>query len=94
MSVISIVKNNQPVKSIPLPEGGISIGRSGENDIFLNDETISARHAKIYTYYNTSYIEDLDSTNGTYINGKKIQKHLIKPGDVVQIGQHKFNIEA
>jgi pSer/pThr/pTyr-binding forkhead associated (FHA) protein len=94
MAVVSIVKNDKQVKSFSLPAGGVSIGRSDENDIFLNDTTISVQHARIYTYFNTSYIEDLNSTNGTFINGKQIQKHLIKPGDVVQIGTHQFKIEG
>ena len=93
MALVSVLQNDRQVKTFSLTAGGISIGRSDENDVFLNDTTISAQHAKIYTYFNTPYIEDLNSTNGTFINGKQIQKHLIKPGDVVQIGKLKLKIE-
>ena len=93
MTTISLIENNKQIKSFQLPAGGLSIGRSGSNDINIDDATISSQHAKIYTYFNASYIEDLNSTNGTYINGKPVQKHLIKPGDVIRIGRHQLKIE-
>ena len=93
MASVSILEENKPVQTYSLHEGGVSIGRSQNNEIFINDSTVSSQHAKIYTIYEASYIEDLNSTNGTYINGKPIQKHLIKPGDVIRIGRHQLKIE-
>lgn len=93
MASVSILEKNKPPQSFPLHEGGVSIGRSENNEIFIDDTTVSSQHAKIYTYFDASYIEDLNSTNGTYINGKPVQKHLIKPGDVIHIGRLKLKIE-
>ena len=94
MASVAILEENKPTQLFPLGAGGVSIGRSGQNDILLNDSTVSSQHARIYTYFDASYIEDLNSTNGTYINGKAIQKHLIKPGDVIRIGRKQLKIES
>lgn len=80
------------VKNIFLQDGTISIGRSSDNDYLVADKTASSYHARIFTYLNASYIEDLDSTNGTYLNGKPVQKHTVHPGDIIRIGRMKFKI--
>lgn len=83
---------NQQTHELKLGPGAISLGRAGDNDIALEDKSVSAYHARIFTYFNTSYIEDLDSTNGTYLNDKKIHKHIIHPGDVVRLGHLDIKI--
>lgn len=67
-----------------------TLGRSSDNDIRISDRTASAQHAKIITYFNTSYVEDLNSTNGTLLNGKRIHKSILHDGDEIQIGNHLF----
>lgn len=69
-----------------LRNGELTLGRAKDNDLNLPHYTVSAHHAKIYTYLTASYIEDLDSTNGTFVNGKRIKKHVLKAGDVVRLG--------
>lgn len=71
---------------LKLGPGAISLGRAADNDICITDISVSAFHARIFTYFNTSYIEDLDSTNGTFLNNRKIHKHIIHPGDVIRLG--------
>jgi pSer/pThr/pTyr-binding forkhead associated (FHA) protein len=93
MTKISVFENEEPLKTITLKVGGVTIGRSGENDIHLKDSTVSSHHAKIVTYFDASYIEDLDSTNGTFVNGKRVQKHIINPGDVISVGTHTLKVE-
>lgn len=78
--------------NIALQAGAITIGRAGDNDFHVPDYTVSAHHARIFTYLEASYIEDLGSTNGTYINGKRIQKHTVHPGDVIRVGRLEFKI--
>lgn len=68
----------------------LSIGRKHENDVQLNDLTVSGRHALISKSGNNIYVEDLNSTNGTLVNGNYISKHTLQHGDVVQIGHHMF----
>ena len=69
----------------------ISIGRSGNNKIVLKDPYISKNHLKIVEDEGDFYVEDLNSANGTYINGEKIMDAVkIKNGDRIKIGQVEF----
>jgi len=83
----------------PVQKGSLSIGRGSENDICLDDITVSGSHAVIEvtpsTYLdgvNDVYIIDQQSTNGTVINNKHVKRHLFKHGEVARIGQHDFKL--
>ena len=78
---------------IELSNGEVILGRSAECTIVIEDSTVSARHARIYTYLTVSYIEDLDSSNGTFINELKIQKHILKPDDIIRLGKYQLLID-
>ena len=70
----------------PLEEE-IFLGRDEECDITINDSFTSHRHARIFLEENTLYLEDLTSTNGTFVNGEKIEKpYLLQHRDRIQIG--------
>ena len=70
----------------------LTIGRNEENLLVLTDQYVSAFHAKIYLK-NTDYIiEDNKSTNGTFVNDKKIMKTIIKNGDEIRIGTALFKV--
>ena len=68
----------------------ITIGRKAENDIQVDNLAVSGQHAAIITILNDSFLEDLDSTNGTFVNGKLVKKHALRNGDVVTIGKHEL----
>ena len=93
MTKISIFENEVQQKTVDLRSGAVSIGRAADSDIHIKDSTVSSRHAKIVTYFDASYIEDLDSTNGTFVNGKRVQKHILNPGDVISVGTHTLKVE-
>ena len=76
-----------------LRHGEIILGRGTGSDLRINNITVSTRHARIYTYLTVSYIEDLDSTNGTYVNDKRIDKHVLHPGDVIRLGEYEMLLE-
>ncbi len=78
---------------IELSHGEIILGRSTECTIVIEDSTVSARHARIYTYLSVSYIEDMDSSNGTFINENKVQKHILKPDDVIRLGKFQLIVD-
>lgn len=87
------------IKDYPLgSEGEIRFGRRGDNDIQLDDISVSGNHASIEIkpspYMDGAFdcfLQDLGSTNGTIVNGKTInQPHLLKHLDVVQIGTHEL----
>jgi len=93
---MSILKARHEVDtdSITLSFGEINIGRAVDNDVRITDSTVSSHHAKIFTYLNSSYIEDLNSSNGTYINGQRIEKHILRPGDTLQVGNHVLIVDT
>ena len=64
------------------------IGRGRECNVRLKDLAASSRHAAIISVRKDSIIEDLDSTNGTYVNGEAISKQVLLDGDVIQIGSN------
>ena len=76
-----------------LQHGECTIGRAADNVLMLLHPTISSHHARIYTYFTVSYIEDLNSTNGTFVDGKRIKKHVLKPGNVIRLGEYELTIE-
>ena len=76
-----------------LRHGEVLIGRGYGNDLRINNPTVSTKHARIYTYLTVSYIEDMGSTNGTYVNGKRIDKHVLHPGDVIALGEYQMVLD-
>ena len=88
MAKIILSFDGTPVKEFELDQEIVTIGRKPGNDIHVDNLAVSGTHAKILTILNDSFIEDLNSTNGTIINGKKITKYALSNGDKVQIGKH------
>ena len=68
----------------------LTIGRKPDNDIPIDNLAVSGKHALIITILDDSFLEDLGSTNGTYVNGKLVKKHVLKDGDVIAIGKHEL----
>jgi len=67
-----------------------TIGRLPDNDVRIDNPTVSGHHSLIINILNDSFLEDLNSTNGTYVNGKLIKKHALQHGDVVTVGKHQL----
>ncbi|MHB8535444.1 MAG: FHA domain-containing protein [Sulfuricaulis sp.] len=88
MAKIIIKFNNDVIDHIDLKQGDMRIGRKPGCDILIDNLAISGEHANIFTVGEDSFIQDLGSTNGTFINNKKITKHHLKNGDAIVIGKH------
>lgn len=69
---------------------GTTIGRHPDSVIFLDDVTVSRRHAEIVEDPGGLAIVDSGSLNGTYLNGDRIERHVLSEGDQVQIGKYRF----
>src|ERR1700728_1269510 len=67
-----------------------TIGRLPDNDIRIANAAVSGHHSLIINILNDSFLEDLNSTNGTYVNGKLIKKHALQHGDVITVGHHQL----
>lgn len=65
-----------------------TVGRLPDNDVRIDNPAVSGHHSLIINILNDSFLEDLNSTNGTYVNGKLIKKHALQHGDVITIGHH------
>ena len=67
-----------------------TVGRLPDNDVRIDNPAVSGHHALIINILNDSFLEDLNSTNGTYVNGKLIKKHALQHGDVITCGHHQL----
>lgn len=82
--------NQSVLGEFSLDKERLLIGRKPENDIQVDNLAVSGQHAAIITILNDSFLEDLDSTNGTFVNGKLVKKHALKHGDIITIGKHEL----
>jgi len=90
MAIIILSFNGEIEKEFSLDKEVVTIGRKSDNDIILDNLAISTRHAKIITLMNDSFIEDLNSTNGTLLNGNPVSKNILSHGDVIKFGKHEI----
>src|SRR5437868_2175079 len=75
-------------RRVPL-RGKMSIGRAEDSDIYFPDQLLSRRHAEIDLRYDGTYIVDLESTNGTFLNGERLDhEHRLRDGDVIAVGSN------
>jgi predicted component of type VI protein secretion system len=78
-----------PGTVIPLDQNEIVVGRDASNDIVINDAEVSRKHAHFYMGPAGYTLEDLGSTNGTFVNGQRlVALHAMRPGEVVMFGEH------
>ncbi len=67
-----------------------TIGRKPHNDIQIDNLAISGEHAVVITILNDSFLEDLGSTNGTFVNGQSIKKHFLQNNDTIELGKYRL----
>ncbi|MBC8211813.1 MAG: FHA domain-containing protein [Gammaproteobacteria bacterium] len=80
-------------EEIPLTKETTTIGRKPSNDIHIDNLSVSGSHAQVITILEDSFLEDLGSTNGTYVNGKLIKKHALENGDKITLGKYQISYE-
>ena len=71
-----------------------TIGRKPGNDIPIDNLSVSGRHAQVITILEDSFLEDLGSTNGTYVNGKLVKKHALENGDNITLGKYQITYQS
>ena len=90
MAKLLVTQGGQLISEHPILKECLTIGRKPDNDIVIDHVAISGHHAHVITLLNESFVEDLDSTNGTFVNGRRIQKYALHHGDVINLGEHQI----
>lgn len=78
------------IKEVQLTKDRTTLGRRPYNDIVIDNLAVSGEHAVLQMTGGEVYLEDLNSTNGTYVNGKAAKKQLLQNGDTVEVGKYKI----
>ena len=82
------------IREVPLDKERVTIGRKPQNDVQIENLAVSGEHACIVTILNDSFLEDLGSTNGTLVNGVRIERpERVRSGDELAIGRVALRLE-
>ena len=90
MARLIVYLNDQFLQEVSLARKTITIGRKPDNDVHLDNHAVSGYHAQVITLLNDSFVEDLDSTNGTAVNDRPIRKRALKEGDEIAIYHYRL----
>ncbi len=97
MPILALIHEGLTIQTIPLEKEQLRIGRSADADIFLDDKMVSNKHALVEMTSDPDqkgrvdyFIQDLESTNHTFVNGEKIERHKLVHEDRIRIGKHLF----
>jgi len=82
--------NAAVIKEIPFDKPALSVGRKADNDVVIDNPAVSGRHCRLSWQGGTCFVEDLDSTNGTYVNEKRIKRSGLHHNDVVGVAKHSL----
>jgi len=82
------------LREILLDRERLTIGRKAHNDVRIEDFSISGEHARITTILGDAFLEDLDSTNGTSVNGRPVTRRVLADGDIVELGKYRLRFVA
>ena len=78
------------IKEVQLTKDKTTLGRRPYNDIVIDNLAVSGEHAVLQMTGSDVVLEDLNSTNGTYVNGKAVKKQQLQSGDAIEIGKYKI----
>ena len=79
--------------SVPILAGSVIVGRRRSCEIVLPSGKVSRLHCLLMPHRDVLYVQDLNSTNGTFVNGKRIERGDLQPGDTLTIAEHSFALE-
>ncbi|MCG8371749.1 MAG: FHA domain-containing protein [Proteobacteria bacterium] len=85
-----VTNNGSVVREVSLDKPRLLIGRSAHNDIPIDSRFVSRHHALLVRHGNTTFLMDLNSTNGTFVNARRVSNHLLLHDDVIAVGHHRI----
>jgi general secretion pathway protein A len=83
-----LTHNGKTLNEVSMDRPRLLIGRSEHNDLCVNSKYISRHHALLVRHGRSTFLMDLNSTNGTYVNSRRVSNHVMQHDDIVSIGQH------
>ena len=92
MFELVLIQDDGPSRRFRLNEEGLVIGRSPEAGVRVNDEMVSRQHVRVYLSGQEVRVEDLDSRNGIFINGRRITESAFKEGETLSVGNATFQL--
>jgi hypothetical protein len=90
MAKVQLSLEGKLLAEYPLDKERMTVGRRSRCDVHIDNMAISGEHAAIVTIGNDSFLEDLESTNGTKVNGKPIKKYVLQHRDVIELGKYQL----
>ncbi|MEJ2275808.1 MAG: FHA domain-containing protein, partial [Woeseiaceae bacterium] len=87
---IQVRSDGETVEELSFPAGRVIIGRSPDNEIYIKSKFVSRHHAQLISDETGCFVEDLNSTNGIFLNDKQIKKRELHDGDVITLGVHEL----
>lgn len=90
MARLVLTLDGQVLAEFRMEKQIFTIGRLPNNDIRIDHTAISGHHSRIINILNDSFLEDMGSTNGTFVNGRQVRKHPLEHGDVITLGRHQL----
>ncbi|MDD2925626.1 FHA domain-containing protein [Rhodoferax sp.] len=94
MPKIAVLIDGVVIKEVELTKARTTLGRRPYNDVVIENLAVSGEHAVLSMVDGQVYVEDLGSTNGTFVNGKAVKKQLLAHGDVLEVGKFKIKYES
>ena len=101
MAQLILRHDGLPLRTYPIDRDCLTVGRHSDNDIQLHDEVVSAHHARLVRRpsrylegHADVFVEDRSSTNGTWVNGERVERALLSHGDLIRMGRHEFAYES
>lgn len=90
---ITVLQDGMVLGQLPLKPGRVVVGRTADNDLQIDSRLISRHHCQLLTTGESTVIEDLGSTNGVIIGGRRLKRRILKDGDVLQLGAHALRYQ-
>jgi hypothetical protein len=94
MPKVSVILDGNVIKEVELTKERTTLGRRPYNDIVIENLTVSGEHIALSLIGGQVMVEDLNSTNGTYIGGKAVKTQLLQDGDMLEVGKYKVKFES
>jgi len=94
MAKLSLMFENKLMKEVPIGSRPVTIGRSPDNDLPVDNLAVSNHHARVYYEGSRLVVEDLDSLNGTFVNDLRVERATLHDGDSIWIGKHHIKVDA